>query len=154
MQTIKTVICSCLIGGVITTVSYRLGSNFLHKFLMEDLLTVLIALLAINSATLGFIFSELEKIAISIHEITGTRPKFLRTQQEAMLSIKEQMWMIGLTLCVSIVCSSSYCEEYCVLKYVSEGILTSILIFALYILYDTSQAVFTILDASAQLSNK
>ena len=148
MQKIKTAVFYLCIGAILIFGSHALESTFLPEFLMKDLLTILIALLAINIATLGIVFSKLEEIAISVEEKTGARPTFEKTQQEAFSSVKEQMWMIGITVVVSMGCSSSFCEQYIVLKYISQTILATVLVWDLFVLYDTSSAVFKVLNLS------
>ena len=154
MQKIKTAVFYLCIGTLLTFGSYYLKSTFLPQFLMADLLTILIALLAINIATLGIVFSKLEEIAVSVEEKTGTRPSFEKTQREAFASVKEQMWMIGITVVVSILCSSSVCEQYIVLKYITQTILATVLVWDLFVLYDTSSSVFKVLNLSYDFFSK
>ena len=146
MQKIKTSVFYLCIGALLVGGSLYLNSSFLLEFLMKNLLTILIALLAINIATLGIIFSKLEDIATHVETTTGTRPAFEKTQQEAFFSIKEQIWMIAITLVFSILCSSSVCEQYKALEYLSQTILAAVLVWGIFVLYDTSSAVFKVLN--------
>lgn len=146
MQKIKTFIFYIFLGGALALTSYLLGSDFLNSFLKTNLLTILIALLAINIATIGIVFSKMEEIATRIEQYGGVRPFFKETKEEAILSVKEQLWMIGLTVVISVVCGSEYCIKYPYIKHVAEGALSTVLIWALFVLYDTSNAVFLVLN--------
>lgn len=154
MQKIKTSVFYLCIGGLLTCGSHVLKSAFLPEFLMRDLLTILIALLAINIATLGIVFSKLEEIAVSVEARSGTRPSFQKTQEEAFSSIKEQMWMISITVIVSMLCSSAFCDYYMVFKYITQTILATVLVWDLFVLYDTSSAVFKVLGLSYSVLGK
>lgn len=147
MQRIKTTSFYLLIGCLLTCGSYYLNSGFLRSFFLEDFLTVLITLLAINLATIGIVFSKLEEIAVNIENKTGKRPSFKKTKQEVRLSFQEQTFMILLTIISLMIYTSKYSTEYIYLKYGSEVVLNTVLVWALCVLYDTSSSVFTVLNA-------
>ena len=154
MQRIKTTSFYLLIGCFLTASSYFLDSCFLKKFLLEDFLTVLITLLAINLATIGIVFSKLEEIAGKVEEKTNKRPSFKKTKQEVQLSIQEQFVMILLTILSLMVYTSKYSEEYIYLKYGAEVLLNTVLTWALCVLYDTSSSVFVVLNAETPNPHK
>lgn len=147
LQRIKTTSFYLLIGCLLTYGSYYLNSSFLGTFFLEDFLTVLITLLAINLATIGIVFSKLEEIAVKIENKTGKRPSFKKTKQEVQLSFQEQTIMILLTIVSLMIYTSKYSTEYTYFKYGSEVVLNTVLVWALCVLYDTSSSVFTILNA-------
>ena len=146
MQKIKTASFHLILGFFLTGVNCFLKSNFLQGFFENDLLTILIALLGLNIATLGIVFSKLEEISENVKKNKGIEISFEKTQREAFLSIKEQMWMIIITVCFSIISSSPYSQRYELIWYVSQGILGTVFVWALFVLYDTSSAVFKVLN--------
>lgn len=147
MQIIKTMSFYLLLGIILTYGSFYLNSEFLTNFVLKNLLTILIALLAINLTTLGIVFSKLEDIATRIEINGGKRPSFKKVQKEAFLSIKEQLAMIVITIIISILYCSQYCEQYNILKHIATTILNTVLVWDLHVLYDTSSSVFTVLNA-------
>lgn len=90
MQKIKTAVFYLCIGAILIFGSHALESTFLPEFLMKDLLTILIALLAINIATLGIVFSKLEEIAISVEEKQARVPPLKKLNKRPFLLSKNK----------------------------------------------------------------
>ncbi|MFZ7320619.1 hypothetical protein ACLS0R_08140 [Comamonas jiangduensis] len=72
------------------------GEENLDNFLNSNLITILITLLAINSATIGLIISRI----ISIAEKTKNKDIFKNTISQINISIKEQFLLIFASIAV------------------------------------------------------
>lgn len=59
---VKTTFFSLGIGFTTEVINVWLESSFLHKFLEANLVTILVALLAINAATMGIVLTKVMDI--------------------------------------------------------------------------------------------
>lgn len=118
-----------------------LGSDFIVSFLQKDLVTILIALFAINTTTFSLILTGIKNIQDS------DKYDFKSTIDELKFSIKEQVVYIAIAIiAISIMGGSWYILSLSYIKYIFEVCLVSIFVAALSNLYDTANAVFVILD--------
>jgi len=129
-----------VIGLLVTALSNWLQSNFISEFLAANLITLLIALVAINTTTLSVVLTKIREIT---DQYGGD---FTITANEMKLSIVEQVVLIILSIAVQVIGTSSLLQaSYPMLGFVSSVILVAIFSYAIYILYDTANSIFVIL---------
>lgn len=128
-----------LIGIAIQLISNVLGSNYVATFMENDLLSVLLALLAINITTISVIMSKLREMA------GQGRLDYSTVVQEMRYSVTEQivLMVIAATLLIlngseAVINTSSLAQPIIVVG------LISVLVYAIRILYDTGGAIFKI----------
>lgn len=136
------IISLSLVGGIFFEIlSYCLKSDFLDRFLDANLIILLVALLAINGATVSIVMSKLREIS---DEATVN---FSSTILELKKSMNEQIILILLALIFHIMKNSPTIVSAC--KYSSKvlsSLLTAIFVYAIYLLYDTAKSGFILLD--------
>ncbi|MCG6480726.1 hypothetical protein K6U43_13975, partial [Vibrio parahaemolyticus] len=62
---VKTTFIALGVGFLAELANSWLGSEFLHKFLAQNLVTILIALLAINATTMGIVLTKIREMVDS-----------------------------------------------------------------------------------------
>jgi len=131
-----------LLSLVINGLSYGLKSSFLPNFIDGNLITILLALMAINSTTNSVILTKLK-------DILKDNPKidFTNSKREMRVSILEQLALtivaiIGLILKKSDVLKQAIPHR----DFYSDLLLVAVLCYSIHVLYDTANAVFVILD--------
>ena len=70
-QILKTSIMSIGVGFLAQVLQSSLTTSYLNVFLSENLITILIALLAINSATLGIVLTKIRDLVESVRVPRG-----------------------------------------------------------------------------------
>ena len=116
-------------------------SGFLINFLKEELITILIALLAINTTTGSIVMTKLRDISDS----TGV--SFSSTIRELRLSIFEQLIFIIVGIVVLVCLDSKVVMElHSQLENILNILLISVFIASLHNLYDTASSIFIILE--------
>jgi len=137
----KTISLFVVIGLVVTMLANRLQSSFISTYLSENLITLLIALVAINTTTLSVVLTKIREIS---DQLGGD---FSRTAKEMKVSIAEQVFLVVLAVVVQVISSSTLINNgYPWITFISEVIMVSIFAYAIYILYDTANSVFVILQ--------
>lgn len=145
---IKDVSFYIVIAAAITFFSELFETQFLYTYLKEHLIGLLITLMAINTATLGLIASKIQDIQMS-----HPQREFPDTIKEMKLSLKEQIALVVLSILVLIV-NDSPNTEFAYKGIVFNIILTTILTYAIAILWDTGNAVFVSLEVSKKQEKK
>jgi len=141
-QILKTSIMSIGIGFLAQVLQSSLSTNYLNNFLSQNLITILIALLAINSATLGIVLTKIRDLV----EKHGNAECFNTTKQHMILSIKEQIALIIFAVIFLTIVSSSVITDYTNLKMLIDATIVSVFSYALFVLYDTAKGVLIIID--------
>lgn len=138
-KTITTIFVCFAISVLLMATEHFLKSSFLSIFLKEDLVGLLLTLLAINTATSTVISAKLE-------EISGrTGANFEDVIKEIKNSLLEQIILIGLSVIFLIFLNSEILvNKIDYLNLIINTILTTILIYAIDILRDTGVAIFNI----------
>lgn len=147
MSIVKNIFFFILISIAITIFAYYLESDFLFKYLRDNLISLLLTLLAINTATLGLIASKIQDIVIKHPNFD-----FSKTIREMKLSLLEQIILIVVSVfCLLINDSKVVCfnhkDIFC------NIILISIFIYAIHILWDTGKAVFVSIEEVQKFHN-
>jgi hypothetical protein len=120
-------------------------STFLNDFLKNNLINLLIALLAINSATLGIVLTKMRELIDKF----GDENSFARTKSEMMLSVKEQFGLIILAIITQTALSSAYTLNHQQLRDCLMVIVCGIFVYSLMNLYDTAKSVLIVIDYKA-----
>jgi uncharacterized membrane protein YfcA len=130
-----------IIGLIVALLAGWLQSDFISGFLSENLITLLIALVAINTTTLSVVLTKIRELS---DKLGGN---FTRTAKEMKISIKEQVVLVILAVIVQVIGTSSLIiASFPPITFVSNVVLIAIFSYALYILYDTANSVFVILQ--------
>lgn len=141
-QVLKTSTMSIGIGFLAQVMQSSLNTNYLNNFLAQNLITILIALLAINSATLGIVLTKIRDLV----EKHGNAQCFNATKKQMVLSIKEQIALIIFAVIFLTALSSTLVAGYTNLKMLFDATVVAIFAYALFVLYDTAKGVLIIID--------
>lgn len=132
---------ACLASFILVSI----GSDYIFKFLQQNIINIQIGLLAINTATLGVVLTKLRDLVDKGIPLS----RFSSTRKEMLLSIKEQMALI-----ISALGILSLKDATSVPFKIPENILRILLItcfvYSLTILYDTAKSVFVVLGESPE----
>ncbi|MDM1405754.1 hypothetical protein HX039_16875 [Myroides marinus] len=135
------------ISVVLEIIADAIESKLLIDFLKSNILTLLLALLAINAATLGVTVSKVQEILSKYEGIN-----FKDSIKEMLFSLKEQIALIIITTIVLVIEGS----QVLVFQYkdlVCHSIIYSVFFHSIYILWDTAKSVFVIIEISDKLKN-
>lgn len=140
MSTIKSISFYIVLGTILTILGNYLESDFLFKYLKENIIGLLITLLAINTATSGLIASKIQDIVIDFPKFD-----FSSTIREMKISLFEQIILICLSVITLLLLGSKKIEFIYKLD-LGHIVLTTVLIYAISILWDTGKAVFIVIE--------
>lgn len=141
VESIKT-ISMYLVSGLALKVGVdALQSDYLFKFIDENLITILIALLAINTTTSSVIMTKLKEIS------DANMTDFSQTLSHLKASIVEQVLLVivGLIL-LSAKHSQLVANASEWMRYAIDCGLLGVFLAGLYRLYDTANSIFVILN--------
>lgn len=132
------------IGGAVLLAQAQsaLGSTYLSRFLDANLVSLLIALLAINAASLGIILSKIRDLA----DGGAAADAFSKTRGEMLLSVREQVVLIFVSLILLTLKDSAWQAKH---PQSAEAIATAVIAcftYGMLLLYDTARGVFVILS--------
>lgn len=143
---VKTTFFSLGIGFITEVINVWLNSSFLHKFLEANLVTILIALLAINAATMGIV---LTKVMDMVEKNNGFGIScFSKTKTQMLISIKEQIVIIVLAIALLILKNSPIVLNIENSELLLNSSITACFIYSLSILYDTAKGILVIINYS------
>lgn len=137
-----------MIGFAITMLGKLLESKFLFSYLQDNLIGLLLTLLAINTATLGLIASKIQDIVVKYPSFN-----FRNTIKQMKLSLLEQIILIGVSILSMLFLTSAklnfeFKEEAC------NTILVAILVYSINILWDTGKSVFIVIEKLQKLDKE
>jgi hypothetical protein len=118
------------------------GSKYIDKFLADNLVSLLIALLAINSASLGIVLSKIREIMDS----SNAGASFERTKNAMLFSIKEQIVLIFGSLILLMINDSEWLLKHLDWRATIEIAVITCFTFAMLILYDSAKSIFVVLN--------
>ena len=148
MRLAKNISFYIIIAFLICLLSKILKSDFLFKYLTENIIGLLLTLLAINTATLGLIDSKIQDMLEKYPKM-----RFKKTTKEMKFSLTEQVILIIVSVISLIVLNSSVVQfEY--KELVLNTVLVGVLIYSVNILWDTGKAVFVIIDLIENMNEK
>ncbi len=148
MKLAKNISFFIVIAILISLIGKGLESKFLFTYLQQNIIGLLLTLLAINTATLGLIASKIQDIVVK-------HPKmdFSITIKEMKKSLLEQIILIIVSIvCLLIMDSAKITYEF--KDIIGNTILSAVLIYAVNILWDTGKGVFVIIEELQKMNNK
>lgn len=140
METIKDISMYLVLSIVATVFCYWLESSFLFDYLQNNIIGLLITLLAINTATSGLVASKMQDLKLQKPEIDLKEPI-----KQMKLSLVEQIILIAVSIIFMTILNSSL-VNFDYKEHLFNGGLIFVLIYALAILMDTGKAVFTMIE--------
>lgn len=147
MNTIKNISFYIVLGILITIAGKLLESNFLFTYLKDNIIGLLLTLLAINTATSGLIASKIQDIVAHYPEFD-----FSSTIKEMKISLLEQIIHISLSIITLLLLDSNQIQFLYKIE-VGNVILSTILIYSISILWDTGKAVFVVIEELQKMKN-
>lgn len=117
-----------------------IGSSYVYEFLKENIVSLQIGLLAINTATLGVVLTKLRDLVDKGVPLS----KFSSTRAEMLLSIKEQVALIASAI-VILSLEGAKALPFAVPEGLLRVLLITCFVYSLQILYDTAKSVFIVL---------
>lgn len=141
-QVLTTSFISLGIGFIAELLNIWLGAKFLDSFFEANLITILVALLAVNAATMGIVLTKMRDLI----DKNGNAEAFKNTRRNMLLSIKEQIGLVALAIVVLSVKSAPAVQSIENMPLLLNSIVTGIFIYALLVLYDTAKGVLIIVD--------
>lgn len=143
MQTLMLMCTFIVVGFAINGLTTLLNSNFLCKFLDQNLLVVLIALLAINTTTNSVVLTKMREIADKHSEAD-----FKHTRKAMKKASMEQLGIIIMTVVFQIVKTSPLLvSNIPYIVFIIDSLLIAVFAFSIQILFDTARGVYVILDS-------
>jgi len=139
---LRTSFVSLGVGFLAELVSGWLSSHFLGNFFDGNLITILVALLAINAATMGIVLAKIRDLI----DRSGGSEFFRMTRGQMLLSVKEQIGLIAFATSLLAIKSGSAMANVPNMPFVVNSVITGIFVYALIILYDTAKSVLIIVD--------
>ena len=119
-----------------------LESDYIIAFLDGNLVSLLIALLAINTASLGIVLSKIREILDS----NVGNGDFSATKGAMLYSIKEQIVLIFLSLILLMLNDSNWLTTQPRIAPLVEISVMTCFSFSMLVLFDTAKSIFVILS--------
>lgn len=138
---LRTTFMSLGAACVVQFLLHQIQSDFIFNFLKSNITNLQVALLAVNTATLGIVLTKIREII----DKTGQRAEFESTRNEMLLSIKEQVALVATSLLI-VAFESAGNPPIAVPSEVFQATLIASFIYSIIVLYDTAKSVFVILD--------
>lgn len=136
------IIISIGAGYLLAQFQMLIGTTYLTTFLKQNLITLLVALIAINSATLSIVLTKIREI-LDRKNIQGA---FENTKKEMIVSINEQIVLIIVAIVLLSIQDSELIKNHSSYTFLLNVLLIGCFIYAVHVLYDTAKSVFVILD--------
>ena len=143
MNIIKNIFFSIGIAYVLIVLQNYFQSKYIIDFLDKNIITIIIALLAINLTTLSIVLSKIREL-IDQHNINIS--VFKNTQDEILLSIKEQIILIFISFITLTIITSEWLKLHTDYSDVFNTLLISCFVYTILILYDTAKSIFIIIN--------
>lgn len=138
--------CSLGVGFICQLTQDWLGSQYFNEFLKGNLINLLVALLAVNSATMGIVLTKIRDLVDS----KGHGEKFKETRQQMLLSVKEQVWLIAIAVVLLTVAQSKYVASISNVTMFLNSLIAGVFVYGILVLYDTAKGVLIIVDFDAE----
>jgi len=141
IDVLKTIFTAFGIACVVQLLLHQIQSSFVFDFLKSNITNIQVALLAVNTATLGIVLTKIREII----DKTGQKNIFDSTRFEMLLSIKEQVALITISLLI-LALESAKDLPVAISTEVFQAALIASFTYSIFVLYDTAKSVFVILD--------
>ena len=141
---VRNFVVACVVGFAANWTSEQVGSDFLREYLKGNLLTILVALTAINATTASIVLTQLREM-LDRHK--DSSQGFDRTIAELRLSFVEQMLLIVLAVIgETAAASSKIAAIFPQGPWLGQTLAMGTFVYALYITFDTARAIFVLLQ--------
>ena len=139
---LKTSLISLGVGFLTEIINGWLSTQFLSKFFEANLITILVALLAINAATMGIVLTKIRDLI----DKSGGAEFFKKSRAQMLLAVNEQVGLIVFATVLLTIKSGAPISAITNLPFLLNSIVTAVFVYALIILYDTAKSVLIIVD--------
>lgn len=146
-QVLKNTFFALGIGFVAVIICGWLETEYLMTFFSANLITILVALLAVNAATMGIVLTKIRDL---IDGQDGGAGCFSETRRQMLLSVKEQVGLIILAILILSIDQSPIVSSISNVNLLIDAVVTAIFAYALMVLYDTAKGVLIIVDYDAK----
>jgi len=119
-----------------------LGSQYFTEFLKANLINILIALLAVNSATMGIVLTKIRDL-VDRH---GHGETFARTRRQMLLSVREQVVLVSAAILILTIWQSPHFKSISNIDLFFGACTIAIFVYGMSVLYDTAMSVLIIID--------
>lgn len=140
--TLKNILASIGFSFVLIQFQYYVNSEYITSFLKENLITIIVSLLAVNTATTGIVLTKIRELI----DNSQNKISFTNSKNEMKKSIIEQIVLVILALFFLTLTGSGLIKNSIQLQQIIDIFCCTIFIYDLFILYDTSKSVFIIID--------
>jgi len=141
MAWVKNISFYIVAAFALNALSIFFESPFLSKFLHDNVINILINLLAINTATTGIVLTKLKEISENHKNFD-----FIDSYKELKFALIEQIILIGLSITALIFKGSAVIQAHLLHhNFIFDTLITAIFINALDTLRDTGKAIFLII---------
>lgn len=139
---VKNICLYIVLSAAINFLSLWLESKFLIKFLEGNLITLLVALLAVNTTTMSIVMVKLREIKDKFDV------NFDNTLSSLRISVYEQVSLIPLSIFLLVVRDSPIIGTCCKhSQFILDTLLIATFAYAVHILFDNARAVFIIITS-------
>jgi hypothetical protein len=142
VQVLRTGLLSLFAGFLFQFLQDWVASQYLNEFLRGNLINIQIALLAVNSATMGIVLTKIRELI----EKHGHGDVFQQTRCQFLLSVKEQVALIGGSIILLTVSQSAYLKNVPHIALFFGSAITGVFVYSMHILYDIAKGVLIIID--------
>lgn len=146
VQVLRTTLLALGSGFLCQLAQDWLDSQYFTDFLKTNLINILIALLAVNSTTMGIVLTKLRELI----EKHGHQGEFEQTRAQFLLSVKEQVALIAAAILFLTFQQSSYLKDIPNSGLFFGSAVAAIFVYSMMILYDTAKGVLIIIDYSPE----
>ncbi len=136
-----------VISYIICLGAYLVNSSLLFEYLHENIIGLLLTLLAINTATLGLIASKMQDLLKDFPNFS-----FKDSIREMKISLIEQICLIISSVLIIIIHGSKMLE-FPHKNFTLDVLLSTVVVYSIAILWDTGKAVFVVIEQIQQMKN-
>jgi len=145
---IRNFVLACLLGFLTNWTADQLQRDFVRAFLRSNVVTILVALTAINAATASIMLTQLREMLDRRNADSG---QFGRTIDELRLSFVEQMLLVLIAIAGEIAATSGrLLPVFPQASWIGQAVVTGTFLYGLYITFDTARAIFILLQFRSQ----
>jgi hypothetical protein len=147
MNLVKNISFYVIISFAICYGAYYVNSNSLFTYLSNNIVGLLLTLLAINTATSGLIASKMQDLVTNFPDFN-----FQNTIIQMKLSLLEQIVLIMFSVIILIV-QGSQMIKFQNKDFTLDVLLTTVMVYSIAILWDTGKAVFVVIEEIQKLKD-
>ncbi len=137
---VRNLVISVGLAVLISVVSSVLGSSFVVDLLSANLFMLIVALLAINVASIGVVASRLYDLKEK-HDVS-----FKRTANSMRNSLWEQIGLLSVLVLAGVIgTSSSVLQRWPFVSAVTDIVVIAVFIWSIAVLYDTTNSMLVLL---------